>query len=145
MKQNYVIYPSMLGITLGALWFKTDGSVSVFKKSNPIHISTDQCSGSTVCVWYISPLWQFNSPQPGSSVALLGDLDKWTPVSRQRFTSIVIDLANNLARVTFQGVPGEEIFILTFYPETFWAGTACFVTENGTGWANITPTILTCS
>ncbi len=145
MKKNYVIHPSMLGITSGALWFGTSsGDISVFDESKPLHIIAHKCSGSTICIWHISPIWQFNSP-PGSSVAFLGDFGKWAPISRQRFTSLIMDSENSQARLTFQGVPGEEIFIFTFYPPLGTAGHACFVTGNGTGWATITSTILTCS
>lgn len=137
----------MLGIKSGALWSKTGShDTTVFDQSHPLYIHADTCSQSNVCVWYISLIWQFNS-QPNSAVALMGDFDKWTPVSRQRFTSITIDPAENQARVTYQDVANEEVYLMTYYLYPFGSmgGRSCFVNENGTGWAVITPTITTCT
>ena len=141
MKQDYVIYPSMLGIDSGAIWDRTGAStISVFDQSNPLTIYADACPLLTVCLWYVSPIWQFDG-----EVSFMGELSKWTPVSRQRFTSIAIDTKENQARVTFQGVPDERVPIVTFYPPEGWAITSCFVGQNGTGWAIITSGILTCT
>lgn len=143
MKQDYIIYPSMLGIESGAIWDRTGShDVSIIDESHPIHISTDTCSGSSICVWYISPLWQLNG-QPNSGVALLGEFDKWTPVSPQRFTSFTIDQTENQVRITYQGMPYAEIDV-TYYQGTI-AGRACLLDANGTGWFNLTLGMTTCT
>jgi hypothetical protein len=143
MKQDYIIHPSMLGIKSGALWYKTGAHpMAVFDQSHPLYIDADTCSQSNVCVYYISPIWEV---RPDFKVALMGDFNKWAPVSRQRFTSIIIDPTENQVRVTYQGVPNEEIYLMTYYPSWSERGQACFVNENGTGWAIITPTISTCT
>jgi len=145
MKQDYVIYPSMLGMKSGALWlYTTSGHIVVFDQSNPLNIYADACPLLTVCIWYISPLWEFND-QANSGVAFMGEFGKWTPVSRQRFTSINIDHKENQARVTYQGTPNEEITIVTADPPDGISYTSCFVNENGTGLAIVTSTIFTCT
>ena len=75
----------------------------------------------------------------------MGEFDKWTPVSRQRFTSIVVDPKEKQAIATYQGVPNERIVIVTFYPPIAITYTSCFVNQNGTGWAIITSGIITCT
>jgi hypothetical protein len=146
MKQDYVIYPSMLGMESGAIWYYTTSrQIDFFDKSNPLNIYADACSLLTVCIWYISPIWQFDG-QAESAVAFMGDFGKWVPVSRQRFTSIVIDPKENQARVTYQGVFNERISIITFNPYSEEQScVSCFVNRNGTGWAVITSTIITCT
>ena len=145
MKKSYMIYPSMLKMRSGAIWYPlTSGSVEVFDESNPLKIYADACPRSVVCIWYISPMWQFDS-DPNSGVALIGDFDKWTAVSRQRFTSIIIDDKQSQATVTYQGVSNERVSIFIFHSYGAMVVKACFVGQNGTGWAIITSTIVTCT
>ena len=51
----------------------------------------------------------------GTQYALLSELNKWTVVSRQRFTSIVTDTKKNQATITIQGVSSEVIPVVVFH------------------------------
>ena len=54
-------------------------------------------------IQYTSPLWHMVN----HTLALLGELGKWTPVSPQRFTKI--DVNKNFVRIDFKGAPFESV------------------------------------
>ncbi len=117
MTRNYSIYPSMIGSNSksAVIWSYSDYSVvTIFDNSVPLKVSADQCGNSSICVWYISPLEKLKGSL-GYQFALLGELNKWTAVSRQRFTSITIDRQKNEGRVTVEGVFGERIPVSFFH------------------------------
>ena len=116
--------------------------MTVFDHSHPLHSDADTCSSSKMCVWYVSPIWEV---PPDFNVALMGDFDKRAPVSRQRFTSITIDPTQKQVGITYQGVPDEEIYLMTYYSSWSEGGQACFVGASGTGWTIITPGINACT
>lgn len=142
MKRDYVIYPSMLGMKSGARLEHNGSPIAVlFDISHPLHIYADACSRSAACVWYVSPLWEFND-DPESIVAFLGDPRKSAPVSRQRFTSIVIEPEQSQAIITFQGVPNELVQIVTYIRGGGVLSLSCYVQQNGTGWAIVNPSFM---
>jgi hypothetical protein len=91
MKRDCLVYPSTIGVQSGALCsYTTSGRIRIFDDSNPLTVLADECSSSTMCVWYVSPLWKFNIGDY-TTFAFMDEFSKWTPVSQQRFTSIVAD------------------------------------------------------
>jgi hypothetical protein len=58
---------------------------------HPLTVSANKCNNSSFCLWYLSPLWNF-SDSSNTTYALLGELNKWTAVSRQRFLSLTTNI-----------------------------------------------------
>jgi hypothetical protein len=115
MKRNYTIYPAMIGGQSGVMWqYNNSDVVTTFDDSIGLNVSADICHNTTLCLWYISPL-QSLYDSSGVQYALLGELNKWTAVSQQRFTSIVTDTQKHEASVTIQGVSGETVTVAVFH------------------------------
>jgi hypothetical protein len=115
MKRDYTIYPSMIGAQSGVIWsYDNSEVVSTFDETNPLNVSSIQCHNSSICLWYVSPLQSLNDPS-GSEYALLGEWNKWTAVSQQRFISIVTDPTKNQATITIQGVSSQTVSIVVFH------------------------------
>lgn len=146
MNRDYVVYPSMISSQSGIFWsYDNVTVVSPFDNTHPINVSTTKCDELSICVWYISPLWQFNDPIR-TNYALLGELNKWTPISRQRFLSITTNTEKTQTTVIIQGV-SKEIIQLGVYLEYFGSMIVnCSITnENGQVNLIITPTNAVCS
>lgn len=109
MKRDYLIYPSMIGAQSGVVWpYDNSRKPTVFNNSNPLTVSASTCHNLTMCLWYVSPIWQLNDVGK-TKYALLGEVNKWTAVSQQRFKSIVQDVQKNEIIVTVQGLSNEHI------------------------------------
>ena len=115
MKRDYTLYPSTLGARSGVVWFYNDpNSVTEFDDGDPLDIPANQCDNTSLCIWYISPLIPFYDPL-GYQFALMGESNKWTPVSRQRFISIDADFQQTDITVTVQGVAGEIVHLFLYH------------------------------
>jgi hypothetical protein len=115
MKRDYLVYPSMIGGQSGMIWsYDNSNLVSTFDDANPLNVSSNQCNNISICLWYVSPLQPLNDSF-GTQYALLGEWNKWTAVSQQRFTSIVTDTKKNQATITVQGVSGETVPVVIFH------------------------------
>jgi hypothetical protein len=115
MKRDYLVYPSMIRSQSGILWsYDNPDVVSTFDNSNPLNVSSNQCNNASICVWYVSPLQSLNDSS-GTQYALLGEWNKWTAVSSQRFLSLVTDTNKNQATITVQGVSNETIPVVVFH------------------------------
>ena len=100
MKQDYLVYPSMIGAQSGVIWSYDNSSVvSTFDDNNPLKVSATACHDSSMCLWYVSPLSEF-SQSNNQYYALLGERNKWTAVSRQRIISIDNEIRNHIAIIT---------------------------------------------
>ena len=148
MKRDYTISPSMIGAKAQSsmLWSYNDSSVIIpFDDSAPLKVSADQCHNLTLCLWYISPLISLNDPT-GVKYALLGEWNKWTAVSQQRFTSIVTDTTKNEATVTVAGVAGETVPVVVFHSVLLALTVNCPISSaNGQAQLVITPSNVVCS
>ncbi len=146
MKRDYTIYPSMIGAQSGVIWsYDNSEVVSTFDETNPLMVSSIQCHNSSICLWYVSPLQSLNDPS-GSEYALLGEWNKWTAVSQQRFTSIVTDTTKNQATITIQGVSSETVPIVVFHSVLKSVTVNCtFSFMNGQAQVVITPSNIVCS
>jgi hypothetical protein len=148
MKRNYTISPSMIGSQSksAVIWAYNDSKVvTTFDDSIPLKVSADECHNVSLCLWYISPLQSLNDPT-GVQYALLGEWNKWTAVSQQRFTSIVTDTMKHEATVTVQGVSGETVPIVVFHSVLISVTVNCPISaENGQAHLVITTSNVVCS
>jgi hypothetical protein len=113
MKRDYAIYPSMIGAQPGVIWsYDNSDVVLTFDNANPLNVSANQCHNLSICLWYVSPLQSLND-STGIQYALLGEWNKWTAVSQQRFASIITK--QNEATITVQGVSGEIVPVVIFH------------------------------
>ncbi len=146
MKRDYEIYPSMIDGEPGIVWFYNNRTnISPLNDTYPLHVSADRCNDSSICLWYISPLWQFNDPNE-TKYALLGEWNKWTAISRQRFLSITTNTENTQTTITVQGVTSEIVSIVVYHSTLQSVTVNCTISaENGQASLVITPTNAVCS
>ena len=115
MKQDYQVSPSMVDAQSGLAWsYQNPKDIRGFSAPIPIDILADQCHNLSICLWYISPLISLNDLNH-TQYALLGELNKWTSVSQQRFKSIVIDNEKHQSIITIEGIQGELVPVLIFH------------------------------
>jgi len=134
MKKDYIIYPSTIRSQPGIVWFYENASLtSSFNETNPIHVQSTECHNTSNCLWYISSLQSLNDTDE-TQYALLGELNKWTAVSRQRFLSIETDIINHQARITIEGVAKEIVSIAIYHSklQTVIVNCSCSLQTNQT-------------
>jgi hypothetical protein len=146
MKRDYLVYPSMIGSQSGIIWsYDNSEVVSTFDGANPLNVSSNHCNNVSICLWYISPLQSLNDLS-GTQYALLGEWNKWTAVSQQRFTSIITDTKKNQATITVQGVSGETVLVVVFHSVLLSVTVNCSIsTTNSQAHLVITPSNVVCS
>ena len=148
MKRDYTISPSMIGAPSqsAVVWFYNDSKlVSTFDDSVPLKVSADRCHNLSVCLWYVSPL-QSLKDSTDVQYALLGEWDKWSAVSQQRFSSIMTDTMKHEATVTVQGVSGETVPVVVFHSVLHSVTVNCPISaENGQAHLVITTSNVACS
>ena len=63
MKQDYSVYPSTIEGEVGIVWLYDIAQVtSISDDTHPLDVTASKCNDSAICLWYVSPLWQFNDP-----------------------------------------------------------------------------------
>ena len=146
MRQNYSVYPAMIDGQAGIVWSYDNSQVtSTFDSTHPVNVSTNNCDESHICVWYVSPVWQFDDVLR-TNYTLLGELDKWTAVSRQRFLSITTNTEKTQTTVVVQGVASETVQVGVYHSSLGSTKVNCSIsTANGQANLVITPTSVTCS
>ena len=85
-------------------------------------------TNDTLLMIYTSPMWKIGT----SEVAFVGEVDKWTPVSPQRFTNIGIDF--NKLFIDITGVPDEVInmqFIVQSGDDEIKIDWSCTIPQSG--------------
>ena len=145
MLQDYSVYPSTIKAESGVIWSYDNASlVSIFDDNHPLHVSTNKCHFTSICLWYISPLHSLNDSL-GTEYALLGEWNKWTAVSQQRFKSIVTDTQNHQATITIEGVSSEIISVVIFHSKLFSITVNCQISSaSGQARIVITPINVSC-
>jgi hypothetical protein len=146
MKRDYTIYPTMIGGESGIIWSYDNSQVtSTFDDTHPVDVLANKCDDLSVCVWYVSPLWQFNDPIQ-TKYALLGESNKWTAVSRQRFVSITTNIEKTQTTIVVQGVASEVVPVIVYHSTLRSVTVNCPISATS-GQANlvITPTNVGCS
>jgi len=146
MKRDYSVYPSMIDSESGIVWFYNNPTkISTLNYTSPLDVSATRCNDLSICVWYISPLWQFNDLNK-TKYALLGEWNKWTAVSRQRFLSIITNTENTQTTIIVQGVISEIVSIIVYHSTLQSVTVNCTIsTENSQASLVITPTNAVCS
>jgi hypothetical protein len=115
MKRNYSIIPSMIGSSNGIIWsFDNPYQLFTFDQNHSVQISHQLCNDTSFCLWYNSPLWYFNDSQ-STKYAFMGELNKWSFVSQQRFSSLFINSDNTNMTIIVEGVPNELVYILIYH------------------------------
>jgi hypothetical protein len=146
MKRNYTIYPAMIGGQSGVVWLYNNSEVvTTFDDSVGLNVSANICHNITLCLWYISPLQSLDDSS-GVQYALLGEFNKWTAVSQQRFTSIVTDTQKHEASVIIQGIPGETVTVAVFHSVLLSVTVNCSISAtNGQAHLVVTTSNIMCS
>ncbi|UJR38301.1 hypothetical protein I4U23_030971 [Adineta vaga] len=146
MKRDYVVYPSMIGSESGVIWsYDNTDVVSTFDDTHPLDVSASKCGDLAICVWYISPLWQFNDPIH-TKYAFLGERNKWTAVSQQRISYITTNTEKTQTTITVQGAKSEVVSLLVHHSSLHTVNVNCSLsTDQGRGQLVITPTNIVCS
>ncbi|CAF0939280.1 unnamed protein product [Adineta steineri] len=146
MKRDYVIYPSMIGGESGLIWsYDNAQMVSTFDDTHPLDVTAAKCDDLAICLWYVSPSWQFNDPVR-TKYALLGELNKWTSVSQQRFSSITTNTEKTQTTITVQGAVSEIVSLVVFHTTLKTVNVNCTITAtSGQAKLIITPTNIACS
>ncbi len=146
MNRDYVVYPSMIGGESGIFWSYDNAQVvSTFDNTHTVDVSASKCNESAICVWYISPIWQFNDSQR-TNYALLGELNKWAAVSRQRFLSITTNTEKTQTTVVVQGVASETVRLGVYHSNLGSTIVNCLISiENRQANLVITPINVVCS
>jgi hypothetical protein len=146
MKRNYSVYPSMIGGQSGIIWSYDTPTVQLpFDENHPLDVSAAKCHDLSICLWYVSPLWQFNDAAK-TKYAFLGEWNKWTAVSQQRLVSIVTNTENTQTTVTLQGGPSEAIQVAVYHPSLPSAIVDCRIFQsNGQAQLVISPSTVICN
>jgi hypothetical protein len=146
MKQDYLVFPSMIGAQSGLIWSHDNATdINGFSEPIPLSVTADKCNNLTICLWYVSPLQSLND-SAGTQFALLGEWNKWTAVSQQRFTSIVTDTKKNEATITLEGASGETVSVIVFHSVLQSITVNCSISAvNGEAQVVITPSNVVCS
>jgi hypothetical protein len=146
MKRDYTIYPSMIGGESGYIWSYDNALMaSPFDDSHPLEVSASKCNDLSICLWYVSPLWQFNDPVR-TKYALLGEVNKWTAISQQRFVSITTNAEKTQATIILQGAPSEIVVLAVFHSTLRSIYINCPISaDKGQATLVITPAHVVCS
>jgi hypothetical protein len=147
MKRDYIIIPTMIGAQAGIIWsYDEVDTTQPFNDAVPLQISAKQCNHLAFCLWYISPIQSLNDSTREIHYALLGEPNKWTAVSQQRFSSIVTNTTNNEVIITVQGISGEIVPIAVFHSVILLVTVNCSIsTIDSQAHVIITTSNVTCS
>ena len=145
MKRDYTVYPSMIGAESGVLWSYDNAQMtSLFDDTHPVEVVANKCGDLDICLWYVSPSWQFNDPIR-TKYALLGELNKWTAVSQQRFVSISTNAQKTQATIVVQGAPSEIVPVAIYHSSRTVTVNCTISTVNSQANLVINPTNVVCS
>ncbi|CAF2054431.1 unnamed protein product [Rotaria magnacalcarata] len=115
MKRNYSIVPSMIRSSNGILWsFDNPYKINYFDENHSLEISNKICNLTSFCLWYSSPIWSFND-SVSSKYSFMGEINKWTFISQQRFPSLYTNADNTQMTIVVQGVANEIVEVLVYH------------------------------
>jgi len=146
MKRDYSLNPSLVNVQPGVIWsYENSSELKTFDNDHPLDISASKCDNSSFCLWYVSPVWQFNDAN-NTKYALLGESDKWTVVSRQRITSINTDATKTLTTISLEGSANEIVNLSVYHSAINIVNVKCAISST-TKQAQliISPTRVSCS
>ncbi|CAF0870990.1 unnamed protein product [Rotaria sp. Silwood1] len=115
MRRSYSIKPSMIGSSDGIIW-SYDNPYDIFKfdENHSLEISNKKCHFKSYCLWYSSPIFIFNDSL-STKYSFMGELNKWTFISQQRFTSLKINSQNTQMTIIVEGVNNEFVDLLVYH------------------------------
>lgn len=100
------------------------GSLSNFGPDTTLNIS--QCGKTDFQYWVIPPYFPFG-------YTLMGELNKITPVSEQRFSDVILN--DDVVMVKVSGVPGEKVPVTVYSTFTKKPQVInCTISESGDNW-----------
>ena len=136
----------MIGSEEGIIWSYDNAQVtSKFDDTHPLDVSAAKCNDSAICLWYASPLWQFNDPVK-TKYALLGEWNKWTAVSQQRVVSIITNTEKTQTTINLQGASSEAVQLAVYHPALPSTIITCRISpSNGQAQLVITPSNVICT
>jgi hypothetical protein len=130
MRRNYSVSPAMIGAQAGVLWsYDNPSIVWQFDDSHPLDVSTNYCNDSTFCLWYVSPLWAFADPKE-TQYALLGESNKWTAVSQQRFDSLTNNNEGTQTTIRLQGASHEVVQVSVYHSKLGSTAVKCLLSTD---------------
>ena len=146
MTRDYSVYPSMVESESGIIWSYDNAQVTAtFDDTHPVEVTASKCNDKAICLWYVSPVWQFTDPIH-TQYALLGEYNKWTAVSRQRFLSITTNTEKTQATIIVQGAASETVSVIVYHSTLKITTVTCTMSAfNGQANLVITPTHIVCS
>ncbi|XP_069122155.1 uncharacterized protein [Argopecten irradians] len=106
MTSDYVVYPNETGfhslLASGVVFSYADVyNISKFDDNNPLHLRG--CTDGNFCLYYFSTVFVMN----GTSIGVLGEINKWVPMSPQRVSLVV--RGETTVDVVVTGEPDEEL------------------------------------
>jgi hypothetical protein len=146
MQRDYSVNPSLIGAQPGVIWsYENSTELKTFDDNHPLDVLANKCDDSSFCVWYVSPLWEFNDTN-NTKYALLGESDKWTVVSRQRFTAIHTNAEKTQTTISLEGSVDEIVHLLVYHSAMNIVSVKCtFSSISIQAQLIISPTTVTCS
>ncbi|CAF2091167.1 unnamed protein product [Rotaria magnacalcarata] len=116
MKRNYSLIPSMIGSSPNGIIWSYDNPYEIFyfNEKNSLFISNKICNSTSFCLWYSSPIWIFNDSL-STQYSFMGEINKWTFISQQRFSSLTFNSQNTQMTILVQGVNNESAEILVYH------------------------------
>ncbi|CAF4489606.1 unnamed protein product, partial [Rotaria sp. Silwood2] len=115
MRRSYSIKPSMIESSDGIIWsYDNPYNIYTFNENHPIFVSSQICNETSFCLWYSSPIWSFNDSL-STKYSFMGELNKWTFISQQRFTSFKINSQNTQMTIIVQGSQNELVDLLVYH------------------------------
>jgi hypothetical protein len=146
MKQDYLVFPEMIGAQPGLVWpYNDPKDIRGFSAPIPINVMASECHNLSICLWYVSSLISLKD-SADTQYALLGEWNKWTAVSQQRFKSIVTDTQKNEATITIEGVSGEIVPVIIFHSVLQSVTVNCTITATSSqAHIVVTPSNVVCS
>jgi len=147
MQVDYSIIPTKINAQSGIIWsYDNFTDISAFDEQHPLHVFANKCDNSSFCLWYLSPLWQFNDVNQ-TKYAFMGESNKWTYVSRQRFRSIDTNVERTQTIISIEGASNENISLVVFHSTIGIQHLDCIVsssTDVSQVKLTITPTRIDC-
>lgn len=115
MRRNYSIIPSMIRSASGIIWsYDNPYDIFYFNENKSLFISSKLCNQTSFCLWYTSPIWSFNDSL-STKFAFMGELNKWTFISQQRFSFLKFNSENTQMTIIAKGIRNELIQILIYH------------------------------
>ena len=146
MTRDYSVYPAMVESESGIVWSYDNAQVTAtFDDTHPVEVTASKCNDKAICLWYVSSVWQFTDAIH-TQYALLGEYNKWTAVSAQRFPSITTNTEKTQATILVQGAASETVSVVVYHSTLKITTVTCQMSASS-GQANlvITPQNIVCS